>query len=274
MNLINSLLRPAFDALLAPVRELSPMVGLVPISLIVGVAMLLVFKYTSRQDALEHTKRRMHAGFFEIRLFNDDLRAILRAQWEILKANGRYLALSIVPLLFILPPLVLILAQLQFHYGYRSLEAGDSTLLTVELAAATGSEQRPAAELTAPPGVVVEGEPVWIPSRRQLVWRLAAREPGNHDLHLRIGGEETTKRLTVGSGVVRVSPRRPSDGFLDQLLYPAEPPTGGEVVESIELVYPDRSVNFLGWHTHWIIAFFILSVVAILVLRRPLGVTI
>ena len=56
--------------------------------------MLIVFKKTSNQARLEAVKKQIHACLFELRLFSDDLPAILRAQGEILRHNLRYLGLS------------------------------------------------------------------------------------------------------------------------------------------------------------------------------------
>ena len=95
--MVNAALRALFDALLLPFRSLPPIVGLLVVSLVVSIGMLLVFKRTSNQARLEAVKRQIHACLFEIRLFNDDLPAILRAQVEILRHNLRYLGLSLVP---------------------------------------------------------------------------------------------------------------------------------------------------------------------------------
>ena len=56
-----------------------------------------------------------------------------RSQLRILRHNLTYLRLSAVPLVWILPPLILIMAQMQFHYGYRGLEPEEPTLLKVRL---------------------------------------------------------------------------------------------------------------------------------------------
>jgi hypothetical protein len=85
------------------------------VSLLVSMLMLVVFKRTSNQTKLDRVKRQIHASLFEIRLWNDDFGAILRAQLDILRHNLGYLRLSMVPLLFLLPPLALVIAQLQFH---------------------------------------------------------------------------------------------------------------------------------------------------------------
>jgi uncharacterized membrane protein (DUF106 family) len=139
MAYVNAVLRPLFDLLLAPFAGLPPIVSLLVVSLLTAVAMLVVFKRTSDQTALAAVKRRIHAGLFEIRLFNDDLRAILRAQGEILRHNLTYLRLSLVPMVWILPPLVLVIAQLQFHYGYEGLRPAEEALLRVDLKPATDS---------------------------------------------------------------------------------------------------------------------------------------
>ena len=119
MSFINALLRPLFDTLLYPFRDLPPIVGITVVSLVTAIGLLIVFKHTSNQKALEDVKRHIHAGLFEIRLFNDDFRAIMRAQGDILRHNLRYMRYSMVPMVWTLPPLVLIIAQLQFHYGYE-----------------------------------------------------------------------------------------------------------------------------------------------------------
>ena len=56
-------------------------------------------------------KRQIHACLFEIRLFNDDLPAILRSQMEILRHNLNYLRLSAVPMLWMIVPLVIVLLR-------------------------------------------------------------------------------------------------------------------------------------------------------------------
>lgn len=276
MELINAPLRVVFDAVLAPFAGRSPMFTLVPISMLVGVLALLLFKWTSNQQALEAARRRQLAGFFEIRLFNDDLRNLLGAQGRILRATGRYFLHTLIPLAILLVPFGLIVAQLQFHYGYGGLEVGDTTLLKVQLQeSASADGQKPDARLTTPSGVELETPAVWIPSERTLVWRLRAAEPGEHTLELNVGGESLSKSLTVSDRVVRRSPVRPGESLGAQLLYPAESPLPADgPVESIELRYRETEVNLLGLHMHWIIAFLILTVVAALLLRKPLGVTI
>jgi hypothetical protein len=274
---LNSALRAVFDVLLAPFAGLPPIVGLTLVSLVIAVFMLVVFKHTSNQDALDAVKRKIHACLFEIRLFNDDLRAILRAQNEILRHNLTYLKLSLAPMVWILPPLVLVIAQLQFHYGYEGLRPGDRALLRVDLepgAVAPGT--RPLAKLDLPSGLLAETGAVFIPAESQILWRLRAEEPGDYEVGVRVGDSGAlSKSVRVTPRTVRLSPERIDRGFWSQLLYPAEPPLPKDApVRAIHLDYPDREVPVLGFRLHWMIPFFILSIVFAFALRGLFGVTI
>jgi hypothetical protein len=200
VSLLNALLARTFDLLLLPFRQLPPIVGLVVVSLATAIAMLLIFKRTSNQTRLAAVKRQIHASIFEIRLFNDDLRAIFRSQGEILRHNLTYLRLSIVPMLWMIVPLLLVIAQLQFHYGYAGLEIGQPVLLKaqvregVTLAGGGGgpdavhasrSNANPPAVLDAPGEIEVQTPAVWLPGSREVIWRIAPRTPGRFDVQLR-----------------------------------------------------------------------------------------
>jgi hypothetical protein len=292
MNAVNTVLRGLFDALLLPFRGLPPWVGLVVVSLLTAVGMLLIFKKTSNQAAVERVKRQIHAGLFEIRLFNDDFRAIVRAQLSILRHNLRYLQLSLVPMLFMLPPLMLVIAQLQFHYGYAPLGAGDHALVEVVLAEGwdeggavpASAKGKPRVELEVPAGVAVETPAVWQPAERTLTWRLRVDEPGNHALRVVAGGQSFDKMLTDdGRRVVRRSPLRPGRSFVDKLLYPAEPALPGDAaVDSIAVTLADNEIAIPGGWTlgtlagvpAWMTIFFVLSLVFAFALRKPFGVQI
>lgn len=275
MTALNALLRPLFDTLLSPMRGLPPIWSLTVVSLATAVGMLLVFKATSDQKGIAAVKRRIHACLFEIRLFNDDLLAILRAQLEILRHNLTYLRLNLVPLAVMIVPLVLVIAQLQFHYGYRGLEPGQTALVKVRLADGWDPSRRPEARLdVAAQGVRVETPAAWFPAIRELTWRVAAASPGDYQLTVALDGATYSKSLRVSGAVARRSPERLAPGFFNQLLYPAEDPLpAGAPVESIAVTYPDAAVFVLGWEIHWLIVFFVLSIVFAYALKKPFGVT-
>jgi uncharacterized membrane protein (DUF106 family) len=277
MSFINRLLGSVFDLLLLPFRTMPPAVGLTVISALVSVGMLIAFKRVSDQAALDRVKRRIAAGVYEIRLYKDDLRSIFASQLSILRHTGTYFRLSMVPMLWIMLPIVVIVIQLQFQYGYASLDPGESTIVSVELdeasVGAAGAEGE-AIALEPPAGIRVETPTVWIPSLREASWRIVADAPGDHELVVRVGDQRVTKSLRVSGTTVRRSPLRPAS-LLGQIVYPAEPPLPrASGVESIRVAYADADVNLFGIEMHWIIAFFILTMVFAFALAKPLGVKI
>ena len=277
MATLNVALGLLAELALWPFRQLPPMIGLVIVSLLTAIVMLLVYRATSDQDGIDRIKRKIHAGLFEIRLFNDDLGAILRAQAEILRSNLTYMRLNLTPMLVMIVPFVLLIAQLQFHYGYSGLAIGESTLLKVQLRETLPLEDsasvRPAITLAAPAAVKVETPMVWLPALRQAVWRLQPQTAGTFELTVRISGRDYGKQLVVSDAIVQRSPDRLEAGFLNQLLYPAEPPLPADgAVSAISLEYPEATVNLLGWQTHWLIAFVILSMVLAYALKGRFGV--
>ena len=278
MWLVNRTLGWVFDVIVLPFRGMPPIVGLTVISLLVSVGMLISFRAVSDQDALDAVKRRIHAGVYEIRLYKDDLLTIFAAQFGILRETMTYFRLSMVPMLWIMVPIVIVVIQLQFQYGYEGLEPGQTALVKVELteegAERVADTEGAGVSLEVPDGVRVETLLVWIPSLREVGWRIAAGSPGEYELVVRIGEETLTKSVRVSGTTVLRSPVRPSS-LLAQLIYPAEAPLPrGSNVEAIRIDYADAEINMFGWHTHWIIAFFILTMVFAFALAKPLGVKI
>lgn len=278
MELLNRGLGAFFDLLILPFRGMPAAVGLSVISLMVAVGMLLAFRRTSDQEALDHVKRRIQAGIYEIRLYKDDLRTIFASQYAILKHTGTYARLSIVPMLWIMLPIVVVVIQLQFQYGYESVEPGDSALVIVEMTeeeAERVTETRAAdVALETPEGVHVETQAAWSPALGEVAWRVRAEDPGEHELIVHMDGQRFTKSLRVSGTTVLRSPVRPA-GLLGQIAYPVEPPLpDGSGLASIRVDYADADVSLLGWKMHWIIAFFILTMIFAFALAKPLGIKI
>jgi hypothetical protein len=281
MSLVNALLRKLFDIVLYPFQGLHPLVGLIVLAVPISILMLLVFKKTSNQKKLADVKGRIHSGLFEIRLFNDDLAAIFRAQGEILRNNLTYLGLSLVPLAWMIVPFVLIIGQLEFRYGYQGLRPGEETLVTVRLAedwreepSAGGGSARPPLTLEIPEGLELTSPGVWLPALNEMAWRLEPRQWGNYELRVKFGEEDPVgKSLRVSDDVVRRSPERVSGGPLDQLLHPAEKSLRKGPVAGISVDYARAGAEFFDLSS-WVWIFFGITIVLAFALRKPFKVTI
>jgi hypothetical protein len=248
---LNQALTRLFDLLFAPIDALPPWAGLAALSLVTAVVVLVVFKWTADQRGLAAAKRAMQAGIFEMRLFNDDVVALLRAQGEVLRQTLRYVRYSLAPTLWLIVPLALLMLQMEFRFGYLGLRVDRSALLTARLAA--GVDTLPASvSLTAPSGLRVETPAVVFPSAREIVWRIRPDKPGMYDVEIVIDGVSSRKSIAVSERVVRRSPVRPSAGGWRQLLNSSETPLDpSSRLDAIEVTYPAREVRVAGWNVGW-----------------------
>jgi hypothetical protein len=281
---LNRTLTRLFDAAMGPLAGLSPIAGLTVLSLVTAVAVLAAFKWTANQRAIVATKRAMQAAIFEMRLFNDDLAALFRAQGEVLRHSLTYLRLSFAPTLWLIVPMVVLMLHMEYHFGYAGLATGEAALVKVRFAAAAetsgvaqtsdaGAEGLAPATLEAPDGVRVETPGVRLPSAREIAWRIRPRAAGSYELRVHLGGTTVSKTLLVSDAVARRSPVRPDASLLNQLLYPSEPPLpDGMGLSAISIGYPERPFEVAGWNIGWSGVYLALTLLFAVVLTRLFGV--
>jgi uncharacterized membrane protein (DUF106 family) len=257
--------------LLLPIGYLPGGLSATLVAIATGLMMLLIFKYTSNQQAIKRVRANIRANLLAVRLFKDSIAVGLLAQGRVLLGALRLLGLAVVPMLVMLVPMVLLLAQLGVWYQAAPLPVDQETVVTVKFNGSV-EESLPPIELVSNQAVEDLSGPVRIVSQREVCWNLVARQPGYHQLQFRVLGEVVEKELTIGNGVMRVSPLRPGWQWSDVLLYPREkpfPPTAA--VQSIAIEYPPRS----GWASgtdNWVIYWFVVSLLAGFLFRKPLKV--
>jgi hypothetical protein len=275
MGIVNSLLNALFDALFFPFRTLDAWWAMLYISLLTGFLMLAVFRLTSNQAGIRAAKDRIKAHLLEMRLFKDNFRVSLGAQRQILAANWRYVRYSAKPMVVMILPLVLILIQLNFWFGYEPLAVGEPAILKVRLKAGVDPLKTDIA-LEAPASVRVDTLPLRIIDEPEVDWRIRPQAAGLASLTVAVGGARYEKTVRAGGPPLsRLSPVKVGSRLPDPLLYPGESPLpAGGPVKAIEVSYAARRLPFLGLRLHWLVAYFALSVVLGFALKRPFKVEI
>jgi uncharacterized membrane protein (DUF106 family) len=273
VTVLNQLLTSAFDVLLWPLGLLPALAGLTLVSLLTAVVCLLVVKRTANEATIVSAKNGMQAAIFEMRLFNDNLRAMWRAQLDAFRHNGRYLAASLVPMLWLIVPLGLLFVHLDAYFAQTGLVRGEPALVEARVR----DDLDPArvhATLTAPDGIDVTTPPLGFAGESSIVWQVVPHVDGSFALHLRTDSVDLAKTLEVSTRVARRSATRTLGGFWRQLAAPSEPPLppGGEFT-SISIRYPDRTVPVFGTTVSWVVVYLVLSIALMLALKRPLRVT-
>ena len=275
MNWINARLTALSELVLAPVASWSPQVVLVAISVVCGIAMTVVFRYTSNQRALRRVASRTKAHLLCLRIFKDDLGVAIRCQRDLLKAIGLRLWHSLPPMAVLILPFVFILTQLALRYEKRPLQPGDQVITALRLSPAHWNEFKNTIP-QVPAEVTVETPPLRDAAEHAVYWRLRLDEPTEGLLRWNVGSWVVEKSLVATDDPRRlctVSARRPSHRFLDRLLQPGEPGFDADSpVEAIDVFYPHRSTPFFGVDIPWWATFLILSMVTALCVRPFLKV--
>ncbi|MHC4843151.1 MAG: hypothetical protein ACYTFM_00340 [Planctomycetota bacterium] len=273
IRLINIPVNAVGGFLFAPVSIIPGWLSNTIISAFAGVLLLIIFKYTSNQNAIGRIRDDIKANMLAIKLFKDDISVILSSEGHVFKGAFLVLFHYIRPMLIAVVPLTLLLVQLGLWYHSRPLSIGQEALVTMEFST---NEEASWEEVVIEPMSAIEviSGPVRVYSNKQLYWKIKALEGGYHLMVFRMGEQSFNKELAIGDGLMRVSVERPGWNWSNILLNPWEEPFGlGSDVQSIYIDYPERSQLFLGipW---WLVYFFIASTVFAFIFKPLLKVKI
>lgn len=238
--------------------------SLVPLSILVGIAALAVFRYASDQAAIRRSKGLVFAHLLEFRLFMDEPRLILRAQRDLIVANGRLLKHLMRPVLILLVPMALLLAVMDAFYSRAPLPLRQAAIVTIQVT----DPAAPAPSLTVPAGITLETPAVRIVNERQISWRIRPVEPSSGALRFVSAGNILTKTISAGSGIRYISQTR-FGSFSNFLLHPTEWPFSAAAIEWVEVRYPSAVIL----RVHWLVWFFGVSMLSALLLRRRFRVS-
>src|ERR1044071_5350658 len=146
--ILNAVLTFLFGLLHGVVKWLGPFWSLVVISALGGILLVWIFGKVSNQAAIQKTRNRLSSELIALRLFKDDLRVFFGIQFQVLVWTAKYLRHSLVPMLILMVPALIILIQLNLHYGSRPLRVGEQTLVKVKLRAPAEISLRAPAEIS------------------------------------------------------------------------------------------------------------------------------
>lgn len=246
------------------------------ISAVTGVIMLVIFKYTSNQDAIGRVKDNIKASLLAMKLFKDSISVTLKAQGRAFKGAGGLLLYAIVPMLVMIVPVCLILGQMALWYQIRPLKPGEETTVAIQLDGDNTSTW-PVVSIVDMSGADVIIDQTRVFSERQIYWKIKAREKGYHKIVFQVDNQWFEKQLAIGDGFMRTSLQRPRWQWFDILLHPAEKPFRTDsLVKSISIDYPVRisqiakrlsRIGLIGWFINlvidwwWIACFFFASII-------------
>jgi hypothetical protein len=264
-----------FDLLIKPFEAVHPVWPILFLSFLTSIFMLFIFRFISNQEGIRQTKNRLKAHLLEIVLFRNDFRILMSAQKNLLYYNARYVIHAVKPVLVMIIPLSICLFQMHAWFGLSPLRIGEAAVVHVQL-----KENSKAVldniSIQTDKGLAVETLPLRISHDNAVLWRVRAKRLGNHRVTIKTGDNSVNKEVTVSDkSIARVSQILGKSTLWNKLFFTGEQLiTENNPVLRVEVGYPERSIKLFGLHMHWLLVFFILTIIFGFGIKGSLGVEI
>lgn len=260
------------QAALWPVSGWSHDWQLIWISALSGVLFLVVYGAVSSQHKIKGVKRQIAAALLEVVLFRHDLRALFKAQSRLFVYAGAYFIIAIPPILVLLVPCLLLLAQLNLRFAYRPLNVGEQSIVKAKV-----QDRRLLYRVSLEvPQNMESTPPLRIPETQEVMWRLRAKQDlAPAEINLKLGGGKEFKRpLALADKSALITTQYYRDWWW-RILYPdTAMKAAGDLLLSFSISYPEQQHSLLGLQMHWVLIFAIVSILSGIVASRVLGVEI
>lgn len=267
---LNYFLTRGCDLLLLPFAKLPPFWGIFFLSLLTSLFVLVVYRAVSSPQRVKDTKNQIKANILAIRLYRDFWRTIVSSFFKSLFYTGKYFALNLGPLLLVLPLMFLLFVQMDIRYGMRPFHPGESFTVKAQFAGEIGGAD---AAIGSGPQYKAAMNPVYIDSLREVDWKLRAGSVGRGALTVTVDGVSVAKDLVVGYGLSALSNKKMAASSLEHFIYPVEKLLAPRApLKSISIQYPARGISFLGFETHWLVWYLVLTMIIALALKNRFGV--
>jgi len=277
MRVILEYLSRLFDLLFAPLAGFPRIYGLLAVCVPTGAVLIAIYAWVSDQEAMRQVKQRIRLHFMEVSIYRDDLLVGVQALKGIFGQNLRYMLLTLKPATFMIVLVILLLGQLNLRFSHEPLQPGQRFVLAVKLSPETvAAAGRPKFALSVPAGLEVETPPLYMPDIREVDWRLRVKEYGDYTLGVSVNGQKAQKRVLVSRRLVSFYPELGRDSLLNIFTNPLEKPLPNDSpVESIRLhLEPAYYLeDVLGFRVHWLVAFFVFTVVVGLTIKKIFGIS-
>jgi uncharacterized membrane protein (DUF106 family) len=261
-----------FTLILKPFENGYATAGIVFISIITGTVMLFLFKLTSNQEAMKEVKAKIGAYFLEMRLYKEDISAVMDSQRRILAANMRYMKLALIPAAVMIVPVILIMVQLNLRYSQVSLNPGDTAIVKVKVEDGVDVVGE-GMTLSVGRGLEKASPAVRIASLGETDWKIRLAERGVHDLTLKSGSGEVTLPVFGTDKLLPVFAVFKKGSFLETILNPGAPRIPKAMrLASVEVKYPSMDFNWGIFRLSWLWSFLIISMAFGFILKFVLKV--
>lgn len=248
---------------MAPLDWLPRSLSLAIVTVVTGGVALWVVKLTTHQHSLVRSRQKMVAALYEMRLFLDAPARVLRAQIRLVFWSLAYTAQTLPGLIVLTVPLGLVMLHLDLRHGFAPHEVGARVMFGV---AVTDASAVSSVEIEAPDGLKIDAGPVVAEREGRVYYRLEVAAPGRHVVRVKSGDVAEEKLVVAAPGAVSLERIA---GISNAWAPSAEPSLDSDGPFAriwVEHDTAEYAVLGVPWWLFWLVG----SVIAALLLRRPL----
>jgi hypothetical protein len=211
------------------------------VSIVCGIGVSLLFSAFSDEAAVQRSRNLLISHLLEFRLFLDEPKLILRAQWAVGVQSVHLVKLLLRPALITTVPMLFLLSQVDAFLGRAPLRVGEDSVVTIKLL-----NERATPALDASEHIAVDTPGVHVIAERQVSWRFRCVRPGADFLRFHDGEIVVGKQVRAGTGIHYLSDRRTAS-IPEWLIHPTESPIPFGSIRWIEVRYPPAVIFGIPW---------------------------
>ena len=276
MTKFNLLITKIFDYILYPFSFLNPFWAILFLSFVSSIVVLIIYAAVSSPTKIKDAKDKIKGHILAIRIYRDHWKVLLLSFVKSLFYTLKYFTLNFFPIIFILPILFFVFAQMEVRYGYRPFVKGEDTVVKVRFTDDFDLESSEI-KLQKTNSVIEKIPPVFVKALNEADYVLKIENDKPFNLNFNINGKTYEKKFAVLKKKGNRSEALGLKTFYvsnpEVFLYPAE----NKVIENSEVKYiytkyPPYRINFLGTKLHWLWHYLLWTLVIVLALKNKFGV--
>ncbi len=264
---LNSIFVNIFNFILIPVSNFSDEVKILYISILSGIIFLLIYGKVSNQKGIKETKRKIMAKVIEVALFRHSIKVCLNAQGALFKQGFKYLSFALIPLLILMVPCILIMAQINFHFQNRGLLEKEDAIIELSL---DDPDDLTEYELKASSGTLSPA--LRVDDELKIIWKYKNNNGTNlkDNVNLELTLDDLSLNIPLSINGKKPSLLTYSRDFFEGLLFLSKFKVSKDFkeIKSISIKYPNANQTYLGVTINWLWVFLIVSILSGLIASK------
>ncbi len=273
MGKFNLLITKIFDIILYPFGFINPFWGVFFLSFVSSIVVLIIYSKVSNPDRIKDAKEKIKGNILAIRIYRDHWKVLIISFLKSLLYTLKYFLLNFGPILFILPILFFVFAQMEMRYGYRPLKQGEQTIVKIKFKDSIDINNL---DIKIKENSPLKIElPVFIDALNEIDYKMKTVSDKTGLLKIKINDKLYKKRISIDTKnrSKALGIKKYFVSSWGTFLYPSEYENvpDSDIIK-ISVKYPDYKINFLGTHWHWLIHYLLWTLIIVLALKNRFGV--